>query len=64
MSKKHWIYPYNPDEIYEEGRRDEREALKEKGYYITPATYIDYSPLIAHLNCQNKRGYIVFIEEV
>ncbi len=40
------------------------EALVKQGYYITPATYIDYPPLIAAIGGQNKKGHIVFIEEI
>lgn len=49
---------------YEAGADAYGEALVKQGRYITPATYIDYPPLIASIGAQGKRGHIVFIPEV
>ena len=48
---------------YEAGADEYERWLKKAGRYITPATYIDYPPLIASLGAMNKKGYLVFIPE-
>ena len=69
---ENWKNPYSTesdsDEVgrhfdYEAGADAMLNSLTLQGRYININTYIDYPQLIASIGAQNKKGYIVFIEE-
>ena len=56
--KRHWVYPYNPDEIYEAGADALLKKLREQGVRITEKTQMVTQPIFERAN-----GYLVFIPD-